>query len=187
MDFSHYSDTTVKMAVELVNTRSPFDETDRLTTVEDLVGFLANYAEEWDPGDFVPATPTSTDLEEVRELRLQLRSVFHAADDEEAADRINRLLVGVGAVPRVSTHGDGPHLHFEPDGRHVRDWLGAATAMAVATLLVEEGIERLGVCAASDCQDVFVDTSRNRSRKQCSNTCTTRENVARFRSRQRDD
>lgn len=187
MDFSHYSDQTVEMAVDLVNTRSPFDGTDRLTSVDDLVAFLDRYADGWDPGDFVPTKPTENDLADVRALRLRLRQVFHAEDADEAAMTINRLLTDVGAVPRVSTHGEGPHLHFEPTGHGVGDWLGAATAMGIATVLVEEGIDRIGVCCAGQCEDVFVDTSRNRSRRHCSTTCTTRENVARYRSRQKDD
>jgi predicted RNA-binding Zn ribbon-like protein len=56
--------------------------------------------------------------------------------------------------------------------------------MGLATVLIEHGVERFGVCNAGDCDDVFVDSSRNRSRLHCSSTCSTREAVASYRRRQ---
>ncbi len=55
--------------------------------------------------------------------------------------------------------------------------------MGLAVVLVDHGMERFGVCASSTCEDVFVDSSRNRSRRHCSGTCNTRENVAAYRRR----
>jgi len=51
--------------------------------------------------------------------------------------------------------------------------------------VMDAGWTRLGLCAAEDCQDVFVDTSRNSSRRFCSETCASRAGVAAYRSRQR--
>jgi predicted RNA-binding Zn ribbon-like protein len=65
-------------------------------------------------------------------------------------------------------------------------WLGAITAMGLASVIVENGVERFGVCDSSGCNDVYIDTSRNRSRRHCSNTCSTREAVAAYRKRQTD-
>ena len=109
------------------------------------------------------------------------------ADDEAAAsDCVNKLLDNYGAVPRVSLHSGNPHLHFEPNGASMSSWLGTTTAMALASVIVEHGVDRFGVCGAGDCEDVYVDTSRNRSRRHCSNTCSTREAVAAYRARQSD-
>ena len=116
-------------------------------------------------------------------MRRRLRHVIHATEAAEAADRINAILGDVAAAPRISVHGDGPHLHFEPTTGRVVDWLGAAAAMGLGIVLVEAGMERLGVCTADACEDVYVDVSRNRSRRHCSTACTTRENVAAYRAR----
>jgi predicted RNA-binding Zn ribbon-like protein len=75
-------------------------------------------------------------------------------------------------------------MHFEPVGSRMLDWLGAVTAMGLASVIVDHGVDRFGVCSARDCEDVFIDTSRNRSRKNCSSTCSTREAVAAYRKRQ---
>jgi predicted RNA-binding Zn ribbon-like protein len=58
--------------------------------------------------------------------------------------------------------------------------------MGLTVAIIEGGYERFGTCSSSTCDDVFVDGSRNRSRRHCSDTCTTRENVAAHRARQRD-
>ncbi len=185
MDFSHYTNEPVTIAVDLVNTIDVVSGEDKLTSAADVAGFVRDHGLGWLEPDW---EPTDRDLREVRALRSRLRDVFDAPDDEAAAAVLNDALVAVAATPRVSVHDDQPpHLHFEPDdGSPVRR-LVAMTAMGVAVALIEGGFDRLGICASTTCEDVFVDSSRNRSRSHCSDTCTTRENVAAFRKRQRGE
>jgi predicted RNA-binding Zn ribbon-like protein len=64
--------------------------------------------------------------------------------------------------------------------------IAAESAMGLATVVRDGGLERLSVCAANGCSRVFVDTSRNRSRRYCDpGTCGNRTNVAAYRARQR--
>ncbi len=182
MDFSHYSDETVALAVDLVNTLEAFSDSESLEGPEDVERFLDEHAPGWPRR---PHSLTDADLHEVRAIRSRLRSVFGSAGAAEAAERLNGILDDVAATPRVSTHGGRPHLHFEPADAGVAGWLGAVTAMGLTVALIEGGIERMGICESSTCDDVFVDTSRNRSRRHCSDTCTTRENVAAYRRRRR--
>lgn len=183
MDFGHYTDEPVSMAVGLVNTFEEFGREEHLRSTEDLAAFLGEYAESW------PETSgriRDRDLDEIRALRARLRVVFTAEDEESAADQLNEILEDAAAIPRVSVHaGARPHLHFEPIDGSVAKWLGAVTAMGLSIVLVEDGLDRFGICESSTCDDVFVDTSRNRSRRHCSDTCTTRVNVAAYRERQR--
>lgn len=183
MDFSHYSDDTVQMAVDLVNTHEHYSGADSLVDVDGLRAFLDRYGNQWHGVDFEHVTPTQRDLAEIRELRDRLRSVFDAETVEAAADVLNDLLERTAATPRVSLHGAGPHLHFEPGRGRLADRIGAAAAMALSVVLVDFGFERFGTCESSTCDDAFIDTSRNRSRRHCSTTCTTRENVAAHRRR----
>jgi len=183
VDFGHYTDEPVSMAVDLVNTFEEFGREEHLRSTEDLAVFLGEHAEHW------PETSDRIrdhDVDEVRALRARLRVVFAAEDEESAADQLNEILADSAAIPRVSIHtGATPHLHFEPIGGSVAKWLGAVTAMGLSIVLVEEGLARFGICESPTCDDVFVDTSRNRSRRHCSDTCTTRVNVAAYRERQR--
>ena len=180
MDFSHYSDEPVGLAVDLVNSLDPISKEERLASPKDILSLIGDRAKRWDGDGLVP---TDEDLEEVRKLRSKLRAVFEAGDQSEAAEILNGVLLDVGAVPRISVHGDGPHLHFEASGSGMARWLGAITAMGLSTALIEGGFERFGTCDSRSCDDAYVDTSRNRSRRNCSEKCTTRENVAAYRSR----
>ena len=184
MDFSHYSDLPVQMAVDLVNTLDAVSDEEKLTSPDDVTEFIRSRDSGWCKPGWKAA---ESDLHEVRALRSRLRTVFDAADEEEAADAINSLLSDAVAVPRLSLHGEGPHLHFETEDDSPAKWLGAVTAMGLTVALIEGGYERFGKCSSSTCVDVFVDTSRNRSRRHCSDTCTTRENVAAHRARQRKE
>ena len=145
------------------------------------MAFLSDYDQLWADAaqPFRPAT-----LPRIHELRGALRSVVEAPDVETASIRINKILDEYGAVPRVSTHSGQPHLHFEPPGQTMTEWLGTITAMGLASVIVEHGVERFGVCDSDTCADAYVDTSRNRSRRHCSSTCSTREAVAAYRQRQ---
>ena len=183
VDFSHYSDDAVQMAVDLVNTEDAFAGTDELGDVDGLLAFLDRYREEWTEENFDASSLDAFDVRRVRQLRARLRRVFEATDTEDAVETLNQILVEVVATPRISLHSDHPHLHFEPIRSGVMRWLGASTAMGLATVLVDEGLDRLGTCNADDCVDAFVDTSRNRSRKHCSTTCSNRANVKAHRER----
>jgi len=183
VDFSHYSDQAMTMAVDLVNTLERVTGEDELSDLEGLVTFLATYENEWHGVDRYPDPTSVADLEEVRRLRERLRAVFEAQNRDVAAKTLNAILADTEATPRISTHLDHPHMHFEPLSGGVAKWLGAAAAMGLSTVLVENGLDRFGVCAANDCVDAYIDTSKNRSRRHCSTTCSNREHVAAHRKR----
>ena len=184
MDFSHYSDQPVQMAVDLINTLELVSGEEHLAAPVDVTEFIRGHEGDWARPDW---EASERDLHEVRALRSRLRSVFDAEDEVEAADVINSVLSDSAAVPRLSVHGDEPHLHFEATDENAARRLGAVTAMGLSVAMIEGGYERFGKCHSSTCDDVYVDISRNRSRRHCSDTCTTRENVAAHRARQRED
>jgi predicted RNA-binding Zn ribbon-like protein len=177
MNFTHYTDQPVTLAIDLVNTLQPVSGRDRLADVAALRDFLRAHDHDADPGP--------DDLARVRELRADLREVFAAADQQVAAELINRLLERSGATPRVRAHDGAPHLHFEPGGAGLAERLGAACAMGLAIVLCAFGVDRLGICASASCRDAFVDKSKNRRKRYCCEACAHRESVAAFRARLR--
>lgn len=184
MNFAHYTEEPVTLAVDLVNTFGWVSGNEYLATLSDLEDFLHSRMVNWTHD--APA-PTEADLPAIHRLRLQLRSTFEADSAEEAAATLNQVLAECRATPRLSVHEEPAHLHFEPDGGSLAEWLGVVTAMGLATLVADHGIDRLGLCQADTCDDAFVDTSRNRSRRHCSVTCGTREHVAAHRRRRRQE
>ena len=178
--FSHYTDESVELAMDLVNTLDLPYGTDDLTEIEGLRKFIDEHGLSGDVGE--------DDLARVRELRTSLRRVFEASSEPDAAEILNRLLSDSAATPRISAHGDSPlHMHFEPAGAGVADKLTATTAMALAVVLCDFGKDRLGICASDSCRFAFIDVSKNRRKQYCGDKCATRENVAALRARRKKE
>lgn len=180
MDFDHYTDPGVGVAVNLVNSLGSASGYENLRTPGDVRELFDAQG----IGDYGPVE--ETDLEPLRALRGELRAVFESSDERTAAGRINALLARSGAAPQMTDHDGKWHLHYAAEDASLTDRITALSAMALATVIVRWGWERLGVCRADDCADVFVDTSRNKSRRYCDPSCSTRMNVAAFRARHKE-
>jgi predicted RNA-binding Zn ribbon-like protein len=108
-----------------------------------------------------------------------------SGDDVAAIGMLNALLAETGAVPQIVAHdGRGPHVHVSRPAAPLADRIAAHLAMGLAELVVAGEMERVRTCAAPSCREVFVDLSRNRSRRYCdSRTCGNRLHVAAYRAR----
>jgi predicted RNA-binding Zn ribbon-like protein len=177
--FAHDTQVALMEAAALVNTLS--DGRDELATPADLDAFLARY-----PFSGV-RRGTPDELEQVRRLRTRLRSLWTAADRDEAAAIVNAILAEADARPYLTKHDEWDwHLHVTPPDAPLADRMGAEAAMAVLDLIREDALGRLRICAADDCADVLVDLSRNSSKRFCdTGNCGNRTNVAAYRARKR--
>lgn len=63
------------------------------------------------------------------------------------------------------------------------EWLATMAVTGLVSYVCRDGRSRLRRCAADGVW--FADTSRNCSRRYCSNACASRTTVAAFRARQR--
>jgi predicted RNA-binding Zn ribbon-like protein len=64
--------------------------------------------------------------------------------------------------------------------------MGAEAAMALVDVLRGQDLHRLRLCAASGCDAVLVDLSRNSSKRFCdTGNCANRTHVAAHRARRR--
>jgi predicted RNA-binding Zn ribbon-like protein len=179
VDFTHYSDDYAQAAADLVNTKGSTTGNEYLGTSEEVVAFLAAHGY---PG--VKAV-SRADIAELHDLRERLRLIFHAADRAEAAARLNDLLEGLDVRPYLTDHDGHWHLHYAPMEVSIGTRLAAGAAAGLALVIAEHGFDRLGTCAADTCKDVFVDMSRNRSRRYCDDNCSSRTNVAAYRARRK--
>jgi len=95
------------------------------------------------------------------------------------------MVAEAGALPQLTDHdGFGWHLHFTAPSARVASRLGADAGMALAEVLREDGAARLRACEAPACEAVYVDLSRNRSRRYCdTGNCGNRQHVAAYRAR----
>ena len=84
----------------------------------------------------------------------------------------------------------------QEDGRFVERWSDAAPlferplfriALAAETLLTEGPLERLHACGGDGCEWMFLDLSKNASRRWCSMaTCGNGAKVKKFRARKKE-
>lgn len=142
--------------------------------------------------DALPPTPHRTavgpdDAADLADTARRMRAVFEAVDSgrsDPAALLVNELLRTTGARPQLDRVGDEPwqlHFHGADDTLAVGWSAGCATALALA--VGSELAGRLGVCAATQCDRVYVDNSRNAVRHFCSDACRSRVKAAAFRAR----
>ena len=127
-------------------------------------------------------------IDAVPHARSTTVGVGPAADDRPAdmVARLNALLARHPLSPSISGHDASDwHLHVAPGDGPLADDYAAGAAMGLTMAFLDLGPERFGSCAAPGCAGVFLDTSRNRSRRYCSDRCASRENVAALRSRRR--
>ena len=177
MLFAPDTEVALAAAAALVNTGGLVE--DRLTDVTALDDFVR----EW--GWTGARRRTRQELDEVRALRPRLRT-FWQLDERDLVETVNAVLRERNALPQLVQHdGSGYHLHATQPDAKLADRMAVEAAMAFVDVLRQGELDRLHVCDASDCEDVFVDLSRNRSRRYCGSACLNRVNVAAFRARQR--
>ena len=179
MDFESYAD----LGVDLVSSEpDELDGTDPLTSIEGLRAFLGTWP-------WLARRAHARDLAPLVRLRRELRAVFEAAAagrSAEMVERLNRLLERHRPQPSISGHDDVDwHLHIADDQGPVATEFATGAVMGLAMAFLDLGANRFGSCADPRCGGVFLDTSRNRSRRYCSDRCVSRANVAAHRQRQR--
>ncbi|MEY9963861.1 putative RNA-binding Zn ribbon-like protein [Streptacidiphilus sp. MAP12-16] len=181
MLITHDTQCALDVLVDLVNTAPEACGQEGLPDLAALRGFVVRH-EVSEVG-----TLAAVDLDAVRRVRSQFQDVFRARSTQVAADMVNTMLAQAGTTPRLTDHdGHDWHMHYFAPCAALADHLAVEAGMALAFIIVAGERERLRPCEAPDCARVFVDLSRNRSRRYCdSRTCGNRLHVAAYRARQR--
>lgn len=124
------------------------------------------------------------ELAQVLALRGRLQQAW-SGEVEAVVALTNALLADAHALPWLTDHdGLAWHLHLTNPNAPLVDRMAAENAMAFADLIRLGALDRLGRCAAPDCDAVLVDLTRNRSRKFCdTGNCGNRQHVAAYRAR----
>ncbi|SEB56324.1 Putative stress-induced transcription regulator [Streptomyces sp. 2224.1] len=208
MELAYYSD----YAVRLVNTEQPERGTDTLTTVEavrDLFGPAQQAARRATESDVTRLRAVRARLravfeaaaggDEVRAVDLLNALMMEFPVSPQISGHENRDDGGtsrswgspqasaVESEGGVESGGGRPnwHMHIADHAANATAGYTATACMGLAFHLTDLGIDRLGICEAQPCRNVYLDTSTNRSRRYCSDRCATRANVAAYRARKR--
>lgn len=99
-------------------------------------------------------------------------------------DELNGVLRSAASHLRLSGEGRSYAWTFEASAREHLEWPAWRVARSAAKLLTAEEVERLKLCDAHDCGWLFIDASRNRSRRWCDMAdCGNRAKARRYRER----
>jgi len=175
MNYDTYGSTAVELAIDLANAD--------LESPDGVQGFLEAHGEWFTEGTALVLG--GAERASVVATSGLIRQVAVAETEPDVRDRLNELLALASPRPYATDHDGELHLHFARPDADAVEQLTTTVAMGLSQVVVQHGWQRLGVCAAEGCGNVYVDTSRNASRRYCSNTCASRSTVAAYRARQK--
>ncbi|WP_040949630.1 CGNR zinc finger domain-containing protein [Gorillibacterium massiliense] len=136
--------------------------------------------------------PNEDELAELKKLRsvlLQMVYILTAGSrlSSDAMNELNTAMAQGSMVRRLTETDEGYRLESAPL-KH--DWhqVLADIAASFAQTLVEGEISRIRVCDNPNCLWVYYDSTRNRSKRYCSDAaCGNLMKVRRFRARQKEN
>ncbi|GAB3409426.1 CGNR zinc finger domain-containing protein [Schumannella luteola] len=180
MRFTDDTEDSLAFVVALVNTASGASASgdDELSTVEQLEWLLDEhgYTGRRDGDD--------AELAAVQKARTLLRR-FWSLNADKAAALVNDILTRRRAVVQLARHDNLDwHLHASDQEDALGERIQVDAAMAFVDVIRGSAMDQLRRCEADDCEGVFIDFSRNGSKRFCSLRCGNRMNVAAYRERQ---
>lgn len=178
MVFIHDTRLSLQAAVQLVNTLPGVDGVDRLQTVADLEDYLGanRYTGVFARDD--------KQVGSLRSIRRRLRALWEV-DRDGAVALVNAMLRDGRALPRLMRHDELDwHIHATADDAPLSTRILVETAMAFVDVIRSDEWDRVRVCAADDCDAVYIDYSKNGSKRYCdTGNCGNRMNVNAYRRR----
>lgn len=175
MNYDTYASNAVELAIDLANVDRDADAW--------AADFLRAHDDWFSPGS--ARDLTAEEAGAAAETADLVRAVALAGSQADVVNQLNALLSRARPRPYATEHDGELHLHYTPDEAPVLEQLTTTVAMGLSQVVAQHGWQRLGVCSAEGCDDVYVDTSRNASRRYCSNTCASRSTVAAYRARRK--
>jgi predicted RNA-binding Zn ribbon-like protein len=184
VNFDSHTSDVVTYAVRLINDVTPGERHGRpFSGPADLVTAVREAM----PPARTQGHPTEEEAVGLAAWAGRLRHVVElvsAGEVDHACTSLNEIMHEAGAVPRLSSHDGEPwHVHFHSADAEWAIGCAASIATALAIVLGNASIDRLGICNASGCDRIYVDISRNGTRRFCSTACQNRVKAAAFRAR----
>ncbi|TPW75750.1 CGNR zinc finger domain-containing protein [Schumannella soli] len=180
MRFTDDTHDALEFVVALVNTASGASASgeDELATVDQLEWLLDEHTYSGRRDGDEP------ELVDVQATRDRLRR-FWSFTPETAVRQVNSMLTRAKAVPQLVRHdGLDWHLHATEQDAPLAERIEVEASLAFVDVIRGSAMDQLRRCEADGCEGVFIDFSRNGSKRFCSLRCGNRMNVAAYRERQ---
>ena len=172
---------TLEAAFDLVNALSADEPIDAAGTRDLLDHHGFTRAAE------APATEVARLDERMGDLLDRFRSLPDRTD-LDTVEWVNAELARLPIAPAAVTHHGAPlYIHWTPSTASFDDQVIADILMALAQEVCDHGTKRFGRCAATDCDHLYYDATRNGSRRFCADPrCASRTHTADHRARRRN-
>jgi predicted RNA-binding Zn ribbon-like protein len=170
-----------EMAVTLINSWDEYDSEHEYLRDADVL-------RRWLRGNGFPRAADAVsdeDVQRARELRSRLTAAFDAATQTEAVEALNALVAESGTPPQLELAARSWGFRSWRDEGEGLGFLASYAALGLLEVIRDGGWERFGRCVGSPCRCVYIDRSRNRSRRFCSQLCADRVAQADYRRRRR--
>lgn len=180
MVFIRDTELSLRAAVALVNTlpETDSDGVDTLVSQDDMAGYLTEFP-------FTGAMMRDEkELSAVRGIRGPLRALWDV-DRDGAVPLVNAMLRDGRALPQLVIHDEYDwHIHATEDTAPLATRILVEAAMAFVEVIRADQWDRVRICDADDCRSVYVDYSKNGSKRYCdTGNCGNRMNVNAYRRR----
>jgi predicted RNA-binding Zn ribbon-like protein len=138
--------------------------------------------------DAVDARAAARALRSARELREALAAAFYGGVDQRppppaALKTLERYFHGMSAHQQLRWDRSGPTWDWGDAAAHAElpVWM---LAHAASQLMFSEALNRIRACGAESCRWLFLDTSKNHTRRWCKmQVCGNRMKARRFQAR----
>ena len=183
MKLDSYKDAGLLISADLVNELASNEERHMPPPAREAVATLSRILA-IDPPSV--AQLTQAHVPAFAALARRIRTVFaalHSRDLDSAAATLNELLAAHPAHPHLAKERGVWRMHHHPHDAPLVPMWTAICAAGLAEMIGDGEAQRLGTCERPDCGRVYVDVSKNASRRFCSLTCQNRVKVATFRER----
>jgi len=180
MVFIRDTELSLRAAVALVNTLPDTDSdgVDALASQDDMAAYLTEFP-------FTGAMlRDETELSAVRGIRGPLRALWDV-DRAGAVPIVNAMLRDGHAMPQLVIHDEYDwHIHATEETAPLATRILVEAAMAFVEVIRADQWDRVRICDADDCRSVYVDYSKNGSKRYCdTGNCGNRMNVNAYRRR----
>ncbi len=184
MVFIRDTELVLRAAVELVNTlpHTEVSGVDTLTSPDALQAFTERHVYTGS------RSRDERELAAVRGIRSRLSELWRV-DRDAAVPLVNAMLADGRALPQLVRHDDMDwHIHASDAEEPLATRILVETALAFVEVIRADEYARIRVCDADDCDGVYVDFSKNGSKRYCDEgNCGNRMNVIAYRRRKAED
>lgn len=180
MVFIRDTELVLRATVELVNTL-PHTDVSGVDTLADRAQLHAFTLRHGYTGS---RTNDDRELAAVRGIRGRLLELWRV-DRDEAVPLVNAMLADGRALPQLVRHdGLDWHIHASDPADPLATRMLVEAALAFVDVIRADEYDRVRRCAADDCDGVYVDFSKNGSKRYCdAGNCGNRMNVNAYRRR----